>query len=166
MRPDLLKLHKTGGESGAERIDLLLIVWHNAIIARHTKEAAMAVLRGYTYGPIHCGVCGTNYIMVEEGPTNGIVVLRCFEGHRAEAPNDDPVVKQLLKGVTVESEAAEQQADEEITLVPLRTFEGVTIIVSLLAWLIDGWQWGLVAFIIGNLIMLAYKIKPRFFTEP
>ncbi len=63
---------------------------------------ALAVLQGYTYGPINCGNCGGNYICIEETDDPAVVKLQCWEGHSATATRDHELIKQAL-GERVES---------------------------------------------------------------
>lgn len=56
----------------------------------------LAVLQGYTYGPISCGNCGSNYICIEETDDPAVVKLQCWEGHSAIAPRNHQQIKQAL----------------------------------------------------------------------
>lgn len=56
----------------------------------------MSVLQGYTYGPINCGNCGSNYICIEETNDPSIVKLRCWNGCACTAPRDHELVQRAL----------------------------------------------------------------------
>jgi hypothetical protein len=65
----------------------------------------MPVLQGYTYGPINCGNCGSNYIAIEETYDPEVVILRCWSGCTATAPRDHELVVKAL-GKSNEDEAS------------------------------------------------------------
>lgn len=56
----------------------------------------MSVLQGYTYGPINCGSCGSNYISIEETDEPDVVRLRCWSGCTTTAPRDHELVVKAL----------------------------------------------------------------------
>lgn len=123
----------------------------------------MAILQGYKYGPINCGVCGTNYIKIESTSNPDVVLMTCWEGHTGDAPRSNAEIQQLI-GAAKEASVIPDPATFRESIPRLKV-QLIFLVVAILIALLDGRGWGVGTFLFLNFIAIGYKMNPRFFTE-